>query len=89
VTTAQSPAEKVRAQAMHIAALLLAIERGDLPKGMSADKLAKARSRDTFKAGIIMDDKTVIVEIAWDAVRDTNQEALTDFIISLMRGTPQ
>ncbi len=85
MTTARSPLRVLKAQAKQIAATLKAAERGDPIDARFAEKLADARLRNSFKAGIVMDDKVITIEFPSAIVRSSSQTALAEYILNLMR----
>jgi hypothetical protein len=85
MTTARSPLSQLRAQANNIASLLKKAERGEKIDERFAEKIARARGRDSFKAGIVMDDKTIVLELPWTTIRETTEAGLAEFILGQMR----
>ncbi len=57
MTTSHSPLSQLKAQADKIAATLKAAERGEQIDVRFAEKIEAARSKDSFKVGIVMDSK--------------------------------
>lgn len=89
MATSKSPIRVLRASANKTARHLLAAERGELSIFDPLGKLAAARSRDVFKFGIVMDDKTLIIELSWELIRKSGEVALTEMIFKHMRGDQQ
>jgi len=87
MTTKDSPPRVLKAQADKIAAALKAAERGETIDVRFAEKIAAARSRESFKAGIVMDDKVITIEIPWEMVRGTSEAELSEYIVGLMKGS--
>jgi hypothetical protein len=87
MTTKDSPLHVLKGQADKIAAALKAAERGDKIDVRFAEKIAAARGRESFKAGIVMDDKIITVEIPWATVRGTSEAELSEYIVGLMKGS--
>jgi len=85
MTTSFSPLPVLRRQADTIAGMLKAFERGDKIDVHFAAKLEAARGNESFKFGIVMDDKVVTVEMTWAALREYSQVALAEFILKQMR----
>lgn len=92
MTTAQSPLRLLKAQADKIAMALKAAERGekiDVRWGKIdmrfVEKIAAARGKESFKFGIVMDDKTVVIEIPWASIRRMSETELAMFILAQMR----
>ncbi len=87
MTTSLSPLKALKAQANHIAEMLKRFERGEKIDVRFAEKLEAARARESFKFAVVMDDKTVIIEMPWTVMRDTTQDALEEYIVDQMRGS--
>ena len=85
MTTKNSPVSALKAQASAIAAMLKAAERGEKLPVRYAESIAAARARGSFKVAIAMDDKIVTVEIPWATIRETEELALAEYILNLMR----
>jgi len=88
VTTKHSPLSALKAQADKIAATLKAAERGEKIDVRFAEKLEAARAGKSFKVGIVMDDKVVIIEMPWETIRTTGETELSEYIIRQMRERP-
>jgi hypothetical protein len=87
MTTARSPLSQLKAQADKIAATLKAAERGEKIDIRFAEKIEAARAKESFKAGIVMDDKVITVEMPWTVIRETSEVGLAEYILSQMRET--
>lgn len=85
MTTKHSPLSALKAQADKIAATLKAAERGDKIDARFAEKIAEARTKASFKTGIVMDDKVIIVEMPWTTIRETTEAGLAEYILGQMR----
>jgi hypothetical protein len=85
MTTAQSPLRVLKAQADHIAKTIKAAERGEPIAPEFAAKLAEARARDSFVAGVLMDDKILKITLPWVTIRESSEVALAEFILKHMR----
>lgn len=85
MTTRNSPLKALKAQADKIAGMLKAAERGDQVDVRFAEKIAAARLKDSFKAGIVMDDKVLTIEMSWITVRETSEAGLSEFIVRQMQ----
>ena len=85
MTTSHSPLSQLKAQADKIAATLKAAERGEQIDVRFAEKIKAARSKDSFKVGIVMDDKVITIEIPWATIRGTNEVGLAEYILNQMR----
>ena len=86
MTTARSSLRVLQAQADRIAAEIKRIERGELPAAVDpAGKLVAARERDSFTFGVVMDDKTLQIEMAWATIKTTSEAGLAALILLHMR----
>lgn len=85
MTTAHSPLSQLKAQADKIAATLKAAERGEKIDVHFAEKVEAARSKDSFKVGIVMDDKIITIEMPWATIRGANETGLAEYILNQMR----
>jgi len=85
MTTAHSPLRILKAQADKIAATLKAAERGEKIDVRFAEKLEAARGKESFKVGIVMDDKIITITMPWAAIQSTNEAGLSEYIINQMR----
>lgn len=86
MTTSKSPLGQLRAQADQIATLLKAAERGEKIEAQFARKIEEARTRESIKLGIVMDDKVLTPEIPWTVIRELGQAELSRWIVRQMRG---
>lgn len=77
MTTKNSPVKALKAQAAKIAAHLKGNENG-----------AASRVKPTFKAGVVMDDKVITIEMTWNLIRATEEAALAEYILGLMQERP-
>lgn len=87
MTTKHSPLSALKAQADKIAKTLKAAERGEKIDVRFARKLDEARSKESFKVGIVMDDKVITVEMPWATIRTTSEVGLAEYILNQMRET--
>lgn len=85
MTTKHSPFSSLKAQADKIAATLKAAERGEKIDVRFAEKIAAARAKEIFKVGVVMDDKVIIIEMPWAAIRGTNESGIAEYIVKQMR----
>jgi hypothetical protein len=85
MTTAHSPLRALKAQADKIAALLKAAERGEKIDVRFAEKIEAARKGDSFKVGIVMDDKVITIRMPWEMIRSTSEVGLAEYILRQMR----
>ncbi len=84
MTTARSPLRKLRAQADNIAAMLKAAERGETIVGGNTLTF-KREDKPTIKFCVAMDDKALIIEMAWVTIKDTSEAGLSEYIMRQMR----
>lgn len=87
MTTKHSPLSALKAQADQIAATLKRAERGEKIDVRFAEKIAAARSKPSFKVGILMDDKAITIEMPWETIRNTTEQGLSEYIVNQMRET--
>lgn len=87
MSTKDTPLRVLKAKADKMASILKKIERGEKVDVQFPQRIEEAKKRETFKTGIIMDDKVVTIELSWTKIRETSEPALSDFIVKLMRET--
>lgn len=85
MTTKNSPLRVLKAQADKIAAIIKAAERGEKIDVRFAEKIEAAREKDSFKVGIVMDDKVITIEMPWAIIRSTSEVGLAEYILNQMR----
>ncbi len=85
MTTKHSPLRVLKAQADQIAAALKAAERGEKIDVRLAEKIAAARANESFKVGIVMDDKIITIEMPWATIRSTSEVGIAEYILKQMR----
>jgi hypothetical protein len=85
MTTTHSPLRALKAQADKIAATIKAAERGEKIEGQFAEKIEAARNKESFKVGIVMDDKFISIEMPWSTIRATSEVGLAEYILNQMR----
>lgn len=86
MTTSRSPGRVLRAQAEKIAAQIKAMENGAPPPVPDpAGKIAASHESGLFTFGVAMDDKTIKIAMAWDAIRSMSAEMLAKTIFRAMR----
>ena len=71
MTTKNSPIEKLRAQADKIAATL-------------KNACTQPQPKETCKAGVVMDDKILTIEMTWKTIRETSHAALAEYVLNQM-----
>jgi len=87
MTDKNSSLSALKFQADNIARIIKATERGEIPDIKFAEKLKVARKEPTVKIGVVMDDKTLIIEVSWTIIHDYGEVALAAFILREMRET--
>lgn len=85
MTTKNSPLSALKAQSDKIAATLKAAERGEPIDARFAEKIEAARNQESFKVGIVMDDKIITIDMPWAMIRNTGEVVLSEYILKLMR----
>jgi hypothetical protein len=85
MTTAHSPLRVLKGQADRIAAAIKAAERGEKIDVRFAEKIEAARKRESFKIGVVMDDKVITIDIPWQTIRATSEVGLAQYILKQMR----
>jgi hypothetical protein len=85
MTTSRSPLRVLKAQADSIAKTIKAVERGENPIEDQGGKIAAARNKPSVKFGVVMDDKLITIEMAWDIIQNTSEVALSEYILRYMR----
>lgn len=85
MTTKNSPIRVLKLQADKIAAVIKAAERGEKIDAKFAEKMEAARTKESFKFGIVMDDKTITIEMPWTTVRSSSEVGLSEYILKQMR----
>ena len=85
MTTRHSPLSALKAQADKIAAAIKAAERGEKIDVRFAEKIEAARSKDSFKVGIVMDDKVITIDMPWATIRATSEVGIAEYILDQMR----
>jgi hypothetical protein len=79
MTTKHSPLRELKRQADIVAAKLKAASRGEVQFKDGA------QHRASVKVGVVMDDKVLTIEMAWDTIRATSEAGLSEFILKHMR----
>ncbi|MBR1066882.1 hypothetical protein [Bradyrhizobium liaoningense] len=87
MTTSQSPLRVLKAQANNMARIMKAIERGEKVTEDVGGKLAASLAVGVAKVAIAMDDKVIILDIAWSTVKTSSEVALGEYVLGLMRGS--
>lgn len=84
MTTAHSPLRVLKQQSDRMAMMLKAAERGEPIPGDNG-KLAAARSKDSIKFVVAMDDKFISIDMPWATIRETSECGLSEYILNQMR----
>jgi hypothetical protein len=87
MTTKHSPLSALKAQSDKIAATLKAAERGEKIDARFAEKIAEARNKESFKVGIVMDDKVITIDMPWALIRASSEVGLSEYVLKQMRET--
>lgn len=85
MTTKNSSLSVLKVQADKIAATLKAAERGDKVDVRYAEKIAASRSKESFRLGIVMDDKVITIDMPWTMIGDTSEAGIAEYILKQMR----
>lgn len=67
--------------------MIKAAERGEKIDVKFSEKIAAARGGESFKIGIVMDDKVITIEMPWSLIQDTSEVGLSEYILKQMRGS--
>lgn len=85
MTTKHSPLSALKAHADKIAKMMKAAERGEKIDVLFAEKIEEARTKESVKFGILMDDKFITVDMPWATIRSTGEVGLSEYILRQMR----
>lgn len=85
MTTKHSPLSALKAQADKIAETLKRAERGGKIDARFAEKIDAARSKESFKIGIVMDDTVITIDMPWATIRATSEVGLAEYILNQMK----
>lgn len=72
MTTARSPLRVIKAHADRIAKELKNIAGTDVPSA-------------GIRFAVVMDDKTLIIEMSWATIKDTSEAGIAEYILRYMR----
>jgi hypothetical protein len=86
MTTSQSPLRVLKAQADAVAKALKAAERRELVVDPHGVNLADSRDRESVLFAVIMDDKTLKIEMTWATIKATSEAGISEFILRQMLG---
>ena len=84
MSTKHTPLRVLMQQAGEIARKMKAIEAGQ-PVHDPGGKIAASKKNGIFRPAIVMDDKTVIIEISWETVKVADEKDLAAYILGLIR----
>lgn len=88
MTSKHSPSIVLQKQADAIANLIKRAERGEKVDATIAGKVKAAReSKNSLKCAVIMDDKTIILEMPWDVVAESSEAGLAQWVLKAMMET--
>lgn len=87
MTTKHSPPRELKAQATKIAQHLKVTAAGKSTLPDPAGKISASLARGSVKFGIVMDDKVVTITAPWDLIRESDEAALTEWILKQMAET--
>lgn len=85
MTTKNSPLSALKAQADKIAETIKRAERGEKIDVRFAETIKAARGKESFKVGIMMDDKLITIEMPWATIESTSEVGLAAYILKQMR----
>lgn len=88
MTTADSPPAKLRAQAHRIAETLKRSALGEKIADDPAGKIPASKERGSCKAGIVMDDKIITIDVPWATIEAASVPELCEFIFEQMSKAP-
>lgn len=88
MTSKHSPSIVLQKQADAIANLIKRAERGEKVDATMAGKVRAAReSKNSLKCAVIMDDKTIILEMPWDIIAESSEAGLSQWVLKAMMET--
>jgi hypothetical protein len=85
MTTKDSPMAVLKKQADGIAAVLKDAGMFGAKDYTLAHKIKEAKEKGVFKTAIVMDDKIITIEMPWQKIFDTEEAAISEYILNLMR----
>lgn len=86
MSTSQTPLRVLEAQAEGIAHMLKRIAAGDETVHDPGGKLKASLAVGIVTVGVMMDDKFIKITVGWDAVRETSEVALAQWVLTYMQG---
>jgi hypothetical protein len=88
MTTKNSPLHVLEQQADKIALILKKAERGESVQPGLAYRVTAARNSGTpLKVGVVMDDKTIILDIPLETIAKSSEKELSVFVLKTMQET--
>lgn len=80
MTTKNSPPRTLKAQADRIAAVLKQAEKGN--------RIPRQTNAPSVVFGVVMDDKVLKVTMLWSLIAETDEAALSEYILGQMSEAP-
>lgn len=84
MTTSRSPLRAIKQQADRVARVLKAADRGEYA-GVDGEKMRASEARGFVRFALVMDDKTLVVEMAWAAIREASESAISAYLVKCMK----
>lgn len=81
MSTGNSPLSKLKREADEIAKSLKMVERGEFLPSDPLGRIAASKKTGVFRLGMVMDDKTIFVDITWKQIKETSEVALATWIL--------
>lgn len=85
MTTKNSPLHVLEAQAKHIARTIKEWEKGNPVDPRFKASIEAAKGRDFLSVGVVMDDKTLKLDMPWAVIREHTRDELAAWILSHMQ----
>lgn len=87
MTTSHSPLRVLKAQADKIAQSLKAADRGEKIATDPTGKIAASQRKGFIKLAVVMDDKTLVIDMSWEKIHGTSEVGIAEYILALMKGS--
>lgn len=87
MSTKNSPPHKLRAEANKIAKILTDAARGKFVNSQMRREYEAAKAKGTFRAGIVMDDKIITIDIPTADLPNYTRKGLAEYIFNQMAET--
>lgn len=52
----------------------------------AADRTAASRRKGFIKLAVMMDDKTLVIDMSWEKIHGTSEVGIAEYILALMKG---